>query len=121
MSPCFDVPWVHEGNQSQKIATDFETILNKLKVKDDEIELLNVEIKTAYTLTDLLMILVGELERKGINKAESLIRKASTQEEILVTPNKCLLLGDANLKRVRQSDLGDNCSVKTITKADVDC
>ncbi len=109
-----------EGNLSQKIATDVETIINKLKVKDDEIELLNVEIKTAYTLIDLLMKRVDELEKKETNKKESINRKANTQEEILAIPNKCLLLGDTNLRRVRQSDLGDNCSVKTIPEANID-
>ncbi len=125
LSPSSNVPqelhsWVHEGNQSQKIATDVETIINKLKVKDDEIELLNVEIKTAYTLIDLLMKRVDELEKKETNKVESFNRKANTQEEILATPNKCLLLGDTNLRKVRQSDLGDNCSVKTIPEANID-
>ena len=92
---------VYDGNNSNKIAINIETINNTLKVKDDEIELLNVEIKSAYTLIDLLMKRVDAFERKETNKLGSLNRKSNTQQQIILkTQTKCLLLGDTNLRRV---------------------
>ena len=96
----------------KKIRQDIVTILSKLKTKSSEIELLNGEITTAYTVIQLLQQRISELEEKDR-------RRGNQQEETpsLQTNSKCLLLGDTNLKKILNSDLGDNCSVKTIPHA----
>lgn len=72
--------WVYEGSNPHKIVINIGTMNNKLKVGDDETEPLNVEIKTAYTLTDLLIKRAVEPERKE-TKLGSLDGKLSTQEK----------------------------------------
>ena len=44
--------------------------MNILTIKDKEIDLLNTEMKTAYTLIDLLMKRVDDLEKKENNILE---------------------------------------------------
>ncbi|KAK4310793.1 hypothetical protein Pmani_017649 [Petrolisthes manimaculis] len=68
-------------------------------------ELLATEVKTAYATIELLQKRVNELELK--NKEEN-IKPDS------LPPNNCLLLGDSNTQHVLRSDLGNNCTVKTI-------
>ena len=93
--------------------------MNNLIIKDKEIDLLNTEMKTAYTLIDLLMKRVDDLEKKENSKLEPVKLNPNIQEQTRQTVNKCLLLADSNLRRVRQSDLGRNCSVKTIPEANI--
>lgn len=102
-------------SEIKKIKQDVATIVNKLKTKDNEIELLNEEVKTAYTVIELLQQRISELEKedqRGNNQQE----KAPSPQ----IPSKCLLLGDTNLKRIVKSDLKENCSVRTIPYANMD-
>ena len=58
----------------EKIRQDIVTILSKLKTKDSEIELLNGEITTAYTVIQLLQQSISESEEKDR-------RRGNQQEE----------------------------------------
>ena len=89
--------------------------MKKLETKDLEIELLDTEMKAAYTTIETLQQRVSELEQQ--------ILKGNKQCNQVVSPPSsvnCLLLGDTNLQRVLRSDLGATCSVKTITGANMD-
>ena len=93
-------------------------IIEKLHTKDLEIDVLNEEIKTAYTTISTLQQRVSELENKVNNDA----RPPSTRDEPVVSQQeeeRYLLLGDTNLQRVLSSDL-DSCDVRTIRGANVD-
>lgn len=96
-----------------KIKQDIVTIFNKLSTKENEIQLLN-EVKTAYTVIELLQQRISELEKKG--------RRVVNQQKTPRTqiPSKCLLVGDTNLRRILKSDSEDNCSVRTIPYANMD-
>ena len=98
-----------------KVNKDIETIMLKLHTKDTEIDLLNTEVKTAYTIIQHLQQRVSELELQVKNQD-------SQQEAIdhVATSSRCLLLGDSNVRRVLRSDLHENCSVKTVARANMD-
>ena len=78
--------------------------------------MLNEEARTAYTVIELPQKRISELER------EKKKTRSNQQEETpsLQNNSKCLFLGDTNLKRILNSDLGDNWSVKTIQRANMD-
>ncbi|KAK4304167.1 hypothetical protein Pmani_023887 [Petrolisthes manimaculis] len=118
-SPC---PPLDTSNNDQwknefmeKVTKDISTIMVKLETKDSEIELLNTEVKSAYSLIEKLQQRIYHLETRE--------RQDNKHEDGKVTtssPSQCLFLGDTNLKHVRRSDLGDNCSVRTVTHANMD-
>lgn len=89
--------------------------MSKLKTKNNEIELLNTEMKTAYLIIQLLQQRIKELEKENIRKF--IHHYTSTHTAISST---CLLLGDTNTRRVVPSDLGDNCVVKTVSLVNID-
>lgn len=98
-----------------KINKDIETIMSKLCTKEEEIDLLNTEVKTAYTIIQHLQERISELELQ--------IKKQDSQQEAIenvAAPLQCLLLGDTNTRRVQRSDLHDKCSVKTVARANMD-
>lgn len=99
----------------EKVTQDISIIMRKLETKDNEIELLNTEIKTAYSLIETLQRRICHLETRARRDEQHEDGTATTS-----SPLQCLLLGDTNLKRVRRSDLGDNCSVRTVTRANMD-
>lgn len=101
----------------QKIARDLKNIHNKLATKDMEIELLNEEVKMAYETIDALQHRITALEQRNITSGE---RQRHLQTDAPPSTTHCLLLGDSNLRRVLSSDLGENCSVKTIYNANID-
>ncbi|KAK3890282.1 hypothetical protein Pcinc_005811 [Petrolisthes cinctipes] len=103
-----------EETQLHRISKDLETIKSHLKTKDNEIELLNMEVKSAFTVIGLLQQRISELEQGNGNSRQC---EVATN---VPTPSFCLLLGDTNFRRVLRSDLDDNCSVKTIVKANMD-
>ena len=94
--------------QLHRIFKGLETIKSHLKIKNNEIELLNMEVKSAYTVIGFLQQRMSELEQKNGNSGQC---EAATNAP---TPSFCLLLGDTNFRRVLRSDLDDNCSAKTI-------
>lgn len=102
-----------EETQLRTIYKDIEAIKSHLKTKDNEIELLNMEVKSAYTVIELLQQRISELEQRNGNSGQ---RDEATN---VPSPSFSLMLGDTNLRRVLRSDLGDNCSVKTIVKANM--
>ena len=99
------------------MAIDIQNIKSKLHTKDMEIELLNEEVKTAYETIKTLQHRVDDLERQ----LSSTSRDQQPQPPS-TTPSSphCLLLGDTSLRRALRSDLGNNCSVKTIHGANMD-
>ncbi len=111
--------WKQQVNNSLTVAFNTERIMNNLAIKDKEIDLLNDEMKTAYTLIDQLMKRVDDLDNKENIKLKAVNINPNIQKQTSETVNKCLLLGDSNLQIVKQSDLGENCSVKTISEANV--
>ena len=101
--------------QLRNMAKDIETLMSKLVTKDKEVELLNAQVKTAYSLIQLLQQRISDLEQENIRNN----RRQDTTSHATI-PSKCLLLGDTNTPRVLLSDLNDNCVVKTVTRANID-
>ena len=98
-----------------ELEKNMETIFGKLEIKDSEIELLNTEVKTAYSTIEMLTKRISELENQNNGQA---VQQMLTSD--VAPPHNCLLLSDTNTQRVRSSDLGENCSVKTIARANMD-
>ncbi|KAK4316345.1 hypothetical protein Pmani_012474 [Petrolisthes manimaculis] len=118
-SPC---PPLDTSNNDQwknefmeKVTKDISTIMVKLETKDSEIELLNTEVKSAYSLIETLQQRIYHLETSERQDDKHEDGKVTTS-----SPSQCLFLGDTNLTHVRRSDLGDNCSVRTVTHANMD-
>ena len=99
----------------EKVNKDILSIKSKLETKDSEIELLNTEMKTAYSVIETLQQRISHLETR-----ERSDDKHEDGTSTTLTPPQCLLLGDTNLKHVRRSDLDDSCSVRTVTHANMD-
>ncbi|KAK3880647.1 hypothetical protein Pcinc_014890 [Petrolisthes cinctipes] len=93
-----------------KMALDVENIKAKLHTKDLEIDLLNTEVKTAFETITALQQRVDDLEQKLCPNSREQPQAPNNNQ----LPPHCLLLGDINLRRVLRSDLGENCSVRTI-------
>lgn len=53
---------LQEGTSLLKISRDIEAIMSKLETKDNEIDLLSTEVKTAYTIIEHLQQRINELE-----------------------------------------------------------
>ncbi|KAK4327143.1 hypothetical protein Pmani_002372 [Petrolisthes manimaculis] len=83
-----------EETQLHRISKDLETIKSHLKTKDNEIELLNMEVKSAFTVIGLLQQRISELEQQNGNSRQC---EVTTN---VPTPSFCLLLGDTNFRRV---------------------
>ena len=117
LSPDSDV--LHDKTQVDiyKMAIDIENIKSKLHTKDMEIELLNEEVRTAYETIKTLQHRVDDLEQQLSSTSRDHQPQLSS-----TTPSSphCLLLGDANLRQALRSDLGNNCSVRTIHGANLD-
>lgn len=103
-----------EETQLRRIYKELTTIKSHLQIKDNEIELLSMEVKSVYTVIGLLQQRISDLEQR--NKSTGQCEAATS----VPAPSFRLLLGDSNFRRVLQSDLEENCSVKTIVKADMD-
>ena len=102
-----------ERKQLQNIQDDVKLIMSKLETKDYEIELLNTEVRTAYSTIQLLQQRIADLEREHKSRRQDAASDSSASTE-------CLLLGDTNTRRVLRSDLGDKCTVKTVMHANID-
>lgn len=92
-----------------------ETIMGKLQTKDMEIELLNEEVKIAYSKIGNPNQRISELEKSVNNKRQSSANHNTTPSG----EERSLLLGDENLQRAAPSDL-ENCSIRTINGANID-
>lgn len=103
------------GVDLRDIASKIESITSKLETKDMEIELLNTEVKTAYHTIELLQQRVTELEQRCCGSGD---HQASSPRS--TSSNRCLLLGDTNLRPILRSDLHNNCWVRTIHDANMD-
>ena len=98
-----------------KINKHIQEIKSKLLMKDTKIDLLNTEVKTAYTIIHSLQQRINELElQKKIQDEQMEVT------EHVATPPRCFLLRDTNTRRVHRSDLHNTCSVKTIERANMD-
>lgn len=99
----------------RSVFKDLEKIKSKLNIKDSEIELLNEEVRSAYTIIEHLQQRISDLENQI-----KLGGKQQVESQKINIPSKCLLLGDSNLQHIRKSDLADTCSVRTIARANLD-
>ena len=102
-----------------RMTLDIEKIKEKLEIKDMEIELLNTEIKTAYSLVDQLQQKVHDLENQIANKQNS----NQLQETTNISTNdsqSILLLGDESLTQTKVSDVNKSVTIRTIKGANVD-
>lgn len=85
----------------------------KLPTKDSEIDLLNTEVNTAYTIIQHLQQRISDLELQMKKQDSQLVTEHATT-------TKCPLLGDTNIRRVQRSDLQEHCSVKTVVCTNMD-
>ncbi len=89
-----------------KLTQDTATIISKIETKRLEVELLNTEVKTAYTTIESLQQRISVLERQNTFNSEQQLCVADPPP-----PVKYLLLGDTNLRRVHLALIVQN-SVK---------
>lgn len=97
----------------RRISKDLETNKSNLKIKDNEFELLNIEVNSTYIVVGFLQQRVSEHEQKSGNSGQC---ETATN---VSTPSFCPQLGDSNFRRVLWSDLDNDCSIKTIVKANM--
>lgn len=87
--------------------------LNKrMSKKDSEIEELNTMLKTAQVTINRLNDRITTLEDQAALQ--------SRPNALPAVSEKILLLGDENLREILPSDLGENCSIRTLTDATLD-
>lgn len=97
---------------TQEMTKCIKTIMSKLEVKDQEIDLLSTEMKAAYATIEVLQKRITELEQKDGDE--------ECHASVVITQTaSSLLLGDTNLRQVLCSDLEKNCQIKTITGANM--
>lgn len=123
-----------QGVILENLVKEIATIKSKLQTKDNEIELLNTEMKMAYTVIELLQQRITELEQQNKNnkiqqetsanvtRPSSELEEGNNNAERLTTSReeeRYLLLGDCNLQEAFPSDL-EGCSIRTIRGANVD-
>ena len=120
------------------LVREITTIKSKIQTKDNEIELLNTEMKMAYSVIELLQQRVSELEQqkkkneKQQDTSGSVTRQLNEHEErnnITELPTtsleertsaNTLLLGDQSIMNIRMSDLTHKCKIRTLHDADFD-
>ena len=115
------------GNLIQKILSDIDDLKERLLIKDTQIEDLNDMLKNAYVtinkLSDRVTVLEEQVRQGGQEHSQSTTGSTTPQQGNSTNPSVregTLLLGDTNLTFVRSADLGENCSIRTITDANVD-
>ena len=98
-----------------RLEENLHKIVEKLQTKDSEIDLLNEEVKTAYSIISTLSQRVSDLE-KCVNKT-----RKTTADANIPAPReeRSLLLRDTNLQRAMPSDV-ESCLIRTIRGAHVD-
>ena len=92
--------------------------MDKLEIKDLEIEVLNQEVKTAYNAIDALKKRVSDLEQtqntsKTHQPPEVAAEPVSNPREV---SDRSLFLGDTNLQSILPSDI-ENCALKDNTRS----
>ena len=92
--------------------SELRNIKENLDKKDNKIEELHILLKNAHVTINRLNDRITTLEEQ--------IRHQQITPAITLQCEKTLLLGDDNLAEIRLSDLGDNCSVKTIKDTNMD-
>ncbi len=101
-----------------KLTKDVEKIKERLVTKDMEIDLLQTEVKTAYSVIDLLKQKIKEL-KKQINSNRP-PQQQGVIETTINTLQRILLLGDENWTHAKVSDVQKNVSIRTIKEANID-
>ena len=116
-----------EPNMSlQKIISDINELKEKVMIKDTEIGELNDMLKTAYVtinkLSDRVTVLEDQVRQRGEGNLQSPSHSTTYQSSSTNPrpPERTLLLGDTNLCFVRATDIGQDCSIRTIKDANVD-
>ena len=101
-------------NPLEKVLAELAEIKENMSQKEAEIDELNIMIKSAHVTINRLNDRITTLEEKLIHSDHTALPTVSVENE------KILLLGDDNLYEVRISDLGEDCSVKSINDATID-
>ncbi|KAK3859075.1 hypothetical protein Pcinc_034774 [Petrolisthes cinctipes] len=83
----------------RKISLDLEKMKDKLETKDMEIELLNTEVKTAFSIVDQLTQRVHDLENQIANQQHP--HRQEVTNTSTNPPQRILLLGDENWTNVK--------------------
>ena len=91
----------------QKITSDLEKLKEKLTTKDLEIDVLNTEVKTAYSVIDQLQQKICNLKNIIATNKPPPHQQAETDTSPN-HPQKILLLGDENWTEAKVSDLNKN-------------
>lgn len=109
------------NNQIQSLISEFRDIKEKLAMKDIEIDDLYSKVRIANETINHLQDKIVTLENR-IGEESDQGREGDTNSgspETPRTPKHTLLLGDENLSYVKPSDLGKQCSIRTISDADI--
>ena len=102
-----------------RIFRELREMREKLAEKDTEIEELNSAIKNAQITINRLSDRVTTLEDKVKNN-ELCVTESTRLLRPPLMPERTLLLGDSTLSEVHSSDLGENCSIRTLQGATMD-
>lgn len=103
---------VSASDTINKILSEIVEIKEKLASKDLQIQELNIMLKTTHVTINRLNDRISTLEEQ--------VRHPPVIGSVSEDNEKIFLLGDENLDEVRLSDLGDNCSVRTIKDTTLD-
>ena len=106
-------------NFLQNIYRELREMRELIKVKDSEIEELNILVKTANVTINRLSDRVTTLEEK-VKENEMNGRETSRMLRPQSVHERTLFLGDSNLSDVNSSDLGEDCSIRTLQGATMD-
>ena len=103
----------------QNIYRELREMREILRVKDAEIEELNILVKTANVTINRLSDRVTTLEEK-VKENEINNRESPRMLQSSLAPEKTLFLGDSNLSDVISSDLHEDCLIRTLQGATLD-
>ena len=112
-----DYPRQTDMSFQRRIISELEALKEKLTIKDSEIRELNEMLKTAHVTINRLNDRITTLEEQQMRRRLSTTNQETTEED---PRERTLLIGDENLSCVRPSDLGRECSVKTLKDTTMD-
>ena len=97
-----------------KILKELEDVKEKLAQKDSKIQELSTMLKTTHVTISRLNDRISTLEERILQQSGSSTNSPQIENELT------LFLGDNHLNEIRLSDLGENCTVKTIKDTTMD-
>ena len=97
-----------------------ENIKEKLDLKDTEIFELNELLKTANVTINRLNDRITSLENQMSDRGPPPMAPSRPEPSPVEQDERTLLIGDENLSYIRPSDLGKECSAKTLKETTMD-